>query len=34
MIAHGERRILTFNAKDFRRYSEWIDVIDPGRADE
>ena len=34
MIAHGERRILTFNARDFRRYSEWIDVIDPGRADE
>ena len=27
MLAHGERRLLTFNARDFRRYGERIEVI-------
>ncbi|MDE0415585.1 MAG: type II toxin-antitoxin system VapC family toxin [bacterium] len=29
MLAHGERRLLTFNASDFRRYGERIDLIVP-----
>lgn len=28
MIAHGERRLLTFNAVDFRRYGGWIELAD------
>ena len=28
MLAHGERRLLTFNRADFRRYEGYIDVID------
>ncbi len=28
MLAHGERRLLTFNAGDFRRYGERIELID------
>ena len=28
MLAHGERRLLTFNAKDFRRYAERIELVD------
>ncbi len=27
MLAHGERRLLTFNARDFRRYGERLEVI-------
>ena len=27
MLAHGERRLLTFNGGDFRRYGERIDLI-------
>ena len=27
MLAHGERRLLTFNAKDFRRFGERIDLV-------
>ena len=27
MLAHGETRLLTFNAGDFRRYGERIDLI-------
>ena len=30
MLAHGERRLLTFNATDFRRYGERIEVVDMG----
>ncbi len=29
MPAHGERRPLTTNAKDFRRYRGEIELIDP-----
>ena len=29
MLAHGERRLLTFNASDFRRYGERIELIAP-----
>ena len=29
MLAHGERRLLTFNASDFRRYGERIELIVP-----
>ena len=32
MLAHGERRLLTLNVKDFRRYGEWIEMIDPEEA--
>ena len=32
MLAHGERRLLTLNVKDFRRYGERIEMIDPGGA--
>ena len=28
MLAHGERRLLTLNAKDFRRYGERIELVD------
>ena len=28
MLAHGERRLLTFNGRDFRRYGERIELID------
>ncbi len=27
MLAHGERRLLTFNAADFRRYEERIELV-------
>ncbi len=27
MLAHGERRLLTFNAADFRRYGDRIDLL-------
>ena len=27
MLAHGERRLLTFNAGDFRRYGERIELV-------
>ena len=27
MLAHGERRLLTFNTADFRRYSNRIDLV-------
>ena len=27
MLAHGERRLLTFNGTDFRRFSRRIDVV-------
>ena len=28
MLAHGERRLLTLNAKDFRRYGERIELVE------
>ena len=28
MLAHGERRLLTFNARDFRRYGDRLEVVD------
>ena len=28
MLAHRERRLLTFNTSDFRRYTERIDLVD------
>ena len=28
MLAHGERRLLTLNAKDFRRYGKRIELVD------
>ena len=28
MLAHGERRLLTFNGSDFRRYGERIELVD------
>ena len=28
MIAHGERRLLTFNARDFRRYGDRLELVD------
>ena len=28
MLAHGERRLLTFNAKDFRRFEERIELVE------
>ena len=30
MPAHGERRLLTFNAADFRRYGTRIELVDMG----
>ena len=29
MLAYGERRLLTFNDADFRRYNSLIDIIVP-----
>lgn len=29
MLAHGERRLLTFNGADFRRFASLIDVVVP-----
>ena len=29
MLAHGERRLLTFNAADFRRYGDRIELVTP-----
>lgn len=29
MLAHGERRLLTFNEADFRRFAALIEVITP-----
>ena len=29
MLAHGERRLLTFNAGDFRRYGNRIELMSP-----
>jgi predicted nucleic acid-binding protein len=29
MLAHGERRLLTFNDPDFRRFTAMIDVVTP-----
>lgn len=29
MLAHGERRLLTFNAQHFRRFGSMIEVIEP-----
>ena len=28
MLAHGERRLLTFNTKDFRRFEERIELVE------
>ena len=28
MLAHGERRLLTFNTSDFRRYGDRIELVD------
>ena len=28
MLAHGERRLLTFNGADFRRYGDCIELVD------
>ena len=28
MLAHGERRLLTFNTRDFRRYGERIELVE------
>jgi len=27
MLAHGERRLLTFNTSDFRRYTDRIELV-------
>jgi hypothetical protein len=29
MLAHGERRLLTFNEADFRRFTPLIEVVAP-----
>ena len=29
MLAHGERRLLTFNEADFRRFDSLIDIVMP-----
>ena len=29
ILAHGERRLLTFNATDFRRFAALIEVVTP-----
>ena len=31
MLAHGERRLVTFNAKDFQRYGERIELMGMGQ---
>ena len=28
MLTHGERRLLTFNTKDFRRYGERVELVE------
>ena len=28
MLTHGERRLLTFNGRDFRRYGDRIELFD------
>ncbi len=28
MLAHGERRLLTYNIKDFRRYGERVELVE------
>ena len=28
MLAHSERRLLTFNARDFRRYGDLLEMVD------
>ena len=33
MLAHGERRLMTFNVGDFRRYGERIELVDVERAE-
>ncbi len=33
MLAHGEHRLLTFNAADFRRYSDRIELVNSQRLD-
>ena len=32
MLAHGERRLLTFNIRDFRRFAAHIEIVDPADA--
>ena len=27
MLAHGERRLLTFNARDFRRFGQRVELV-------
>jgi predicted nucleic acid-binding protein len=29
MLAHGERRLLTFNVADFRRFTPLVEVVTP-----
>ena len=29
MLAHGERRLLTFDREDFRRYANRVELVDP-----
>jgi hypothetical protein len=29
MLAHGERRLLTYNEADFRRFTALIEVVTP-----
>lgn len=29
MLAHGERRLLTFNIRDFRRFAAHIELVNP-----
>jgi hypothetical protein len=29
MLAHGDRRLLTFNGADFRRFARLIEVVAP-----
>ena len=33
MLAHGERRLLTFNTRDFRRYGERIELVEMAAAE-
>ena len=32
MLAYGERRLLTFNIRDFRRFAAHIEIVDPAAA--